>query len=266
MQKRHSDRTRYFNEQSATTRKYVIPFIEEKMKIDSSVSVLEPGCGEAGNLEPFLEIGCKSVGVDYDVQRIELGKTFYQDHPKRHLLNLIGEDMYKVEGQLTGQFDLIIMRDTIEHIHDQQRFMEYIKRFLKPGGKIFFAFPPWMMPFGGHQQLCSSKFLSVLPYFHLLPDFLYIGLLKIFGEEQWRIDSLLEIKETRLPLEKFERILKDTGYQVDKRTLYFIQPNYETKFKLKTRKLNSFFASFSWLRNFYCTAGYYLVSRKESQQ
>ncbi len=262
MQERHSNRIQYFNEQANTTRKYVIPFIEQQMPVTASLSVLEPGCGEAGNLLPFLELGCDCVGVDYDLPRIELAKSFYLDHPNKNSLHLIGEDMYKVEGQLTGRFDLIIMRDTIEHIHDQEKFMEYIKKFLKPGGKIFFAFPPWMMPFGGHQQLCSSKFLSVLPYFHLLPNFLYTAILRLFGEEQWRIDSLLEIKETRLPLEKFEKILSKTHYRIDRKTLYFIQPNYETKFKLKTRKLNPFFASIPWLRNFYCTAGYYLVSRK----
>jgi SAM-dependent methyltransferase len=262
MQERHSNRVQYFNEQVSTTLKYVIPFIEEKMKVGASISVLEPGCGEAGNLKPFLDMGCECVGVDLDAPRIEVARQFFAGHPHESKLELIAEDMYKVEGRLTGRFDLIVMRDTIEHIHDQQKFMEYIKRFLKPGGKIFFAFPPWMMPFGGHQQVCNSKLLSKLPYFHLLPNFLYVGILKVFGESKPMIDALIEVKDTRLPLEKFERILKATGYNIDKKTLYFIQPNYETKFKLKPRVLNAFFASIPWLRNFYCTAGYYLVSLK----
>lgn len=262
MQERHANRLQYFTEQGETTRKYVIPFLEERMAINASVSVLEPGCGEGGNLKPFLDIGCECVGVDLDVPRIKEGIELFSTHPNNRLLTLIGEDMYKVEGQLTGRFDLIILRDTIEHIHDQEKFMEYLKRFLKPGGMIFFAFPPWMMPFGGHQQLSASKFLSKLPYFHLLPKFLYVAIFKAFGESQLMIDAFLEIRETRISLERFERILKNTGYKIDKKTLYLIQPNYETKFKLKKRVLFPFFASIPWLRNFYCTAGYYLVSIK----
>ena len=56
MQERHSDSLRYFNEQALTTQKYVIPYLESLKKIDSSLSVLEIGCGEAGNLKPFLDL------------------------------------------------------------------------------------------------------------------------------------------------------------------------------------------------------------------
>ena len=64
MQKRHSDRLLYFNEQIYTTRKYVIPFIEKHHDVTGDMSVLEIGCGEGGNLQPFLDLGCKVTGID----------------------------------------------------------------------------------------------------------------------------------------------------------------------------------------------------------
>ncbi len=79
-------------------------------------------------------------------------------------------------------FDLIILKDVIEHIHDQDAILSRLRNFLKPGGHIFFGFPPWQMPFGGHQQVLAHRLLSRTPYFHLLPVPLYRGILKAFGE------------------------------------------------------------------------------------
>jgi hypothetical protein len=62
-----------------------------------------------------------------------------------------------------------MLRDVIEHIPDQDRFFKHVRSYLQPDGVIFFGFPPWYMPFGGHQQVCHSKFLSKLPWFHPLP-------------------------------------------------------------------------------------------------
>jgi len=150
----------------------------------------------------------------------------------------------------------------LEHIHDQNKFMGFVKKFLNPTGKIFFGFPPWYNPFGGHQQICESKILSKFPYFHLLPKFLYKGILKIFGESEAKIDALLEIRETGISIERFERILNNENYKIDKRTFYLINPNYEVKFNLKPKEQFKTISSLPFVRNFLTTAGYYLVSVK----
>ena len=170
------------------------------------------------------------------------------------------QDIYDVDPDLNWKFDIIIMRDVIEHIHDQEKFMAYIKRFLKPSSNIFFGFPPWQMPFGGHQQTCKSTFLSKLPWFHLLPTVAYKKLLLLFGETQRNVDNLIEIKETGISLERFRRILKKEEYSIDREVWYFINPNYEIKFGLKPKKSIPPFKSIPYLRNFFITAGYYLIS------
>ena len=166
MQKRHTDPLQYINEQIFTTQKYIIPFIEQVKKIDPTVQVLEIGCGEAGNLKPFLDLGCMCTGVDFSIPKIEKGKLFYANHPFAKNIMLISEDIYKTT-EFHSQFDIIIIRDVIEHIHDQDKFMSLLKDLMAPDGVVFFAFPPWQNPFGGHQQMCESKILSALPYYHL---------------------------------------------------------------------------------------------------
>lgn len=258
MQKRHRDPNRYFNEQVYTTQKYVIPFIERMKAVTADLKVFEIGCGEGGNLKPFADMGCQCVGVDLNHVKIDRGKVFFKDSQN---VELICRDIYDMPEHF-GKYDVVIIRDVIEHIHDQEKFLAFIKSFLNKDAVLFVAFPPWHNPFGGHQQMCNNKLLSVLPYFHLFPVPVYRAILKLFGESQSTIEGLLEIKETGISIERFERISRKNNYQISSRILYFINPNYEIKFGLKPRRLWGFLAAFKAVRNIYCSCGYYLINSK----
>ena len=261
MQDRHSNRERYFNEQIITTNKYVIPFIKNHHKLNSDSRILEIGCGEGGNLKPFLDLGCQTVGVDLSPNKIDLGKDIFSKDENAKNLSLLCEDIYNLTTKDIGDFDVIFMRDVIEHIHDQEKFMAYVKPFLKDDGVFFFGFPPWQNPFCGHQQVCKSKIGSKLPYYHLLPTFLYKGVLKMFGETDRTIESLVEIKETGISIERFERILKNESYSIVEKRHFLINPNYEIKFGLKPKKQFGLISSIPYLRNFFTTAVYYLIKK-----
>ncbi|MCK9203426.1 MAG: class I SAM-dependent methyltransferase [Bacteroidales bacterium] len=259
MDNRYIDREKYFQEQNYTAKKHIIPYINKSLPITSNLVIAEIGCGEGGNLKPFLDIGCKVVGVDIAENKISNAKKFFGNHSQKRNLTLIAEDIYKIKPGEQFMFDLIIMRDTIEHIHDQDTFFEHIKKFIKPSGKLFLAFPPWRMPFGGHQQMCENPFLRKLPYFHLLPDTLYTGILKLFGENKAKINGLLEVKETRISLIKFKNILTKRNFKIDSEAFYMINPNYEIKFKLKTRKLPGML-NIPFIKDFFITTYYCLIS------
>lgn len=258
MQERHANRLQYFKEQAYTTETHVIPFIEQHLPIKESLQVLEIGCGEGGNMLPFLDRGCQVTGIDLANNKIENAAKFYQDHPNKQNLTLISQDIYAIEEDI--KFDLIIMRDVLEHIHNQEKFMHYVKRFMKPKALFFLGFPPWQNPFGGHQQICKSKFLSKLPYFHILPMGLYKAILTAFKEPQLQIDSLVEIKETSITIERFKKIIKKERYLVLKKQFYFINPNYEIKFNLKPKKQWFFINKTPFIRNFLITTCYYLLT------
>lgn len=260
MQDRHKNKEKYFLEQAHTTEKYVIPYIQELLSFGKNTNVLEIGCGEAGNLKPFIELGCKATGIDISCSRIELARSFYKNHPQKENLELICEDIYKADFK-GKTFDLIIMRDVIEHIPNQEIFMKYVKTLMNQNTKFFLGFPPWQNPFGGHQQICQNKFLSKLPYFHLLPGKIYKSVLKVFEKDERRIENLMEIKATGISIDRFERILKNENYKIDKRTFFFINPNYETKFGFKPKKQNKLISAIPGLRNFFTTAAYYVISK-----
>lgn len=256
MQERHSDRQLYFSEQGITTLRYVIPFIERVHPVTPDSRILEIGCGEGGNMNPFLQIGCKVTGIDINRRQIEIAREIYREHPQRENLTLICEDIYKVTG-LNESFDIIILRDVIEHIPGQERFLPLLRQFLAPGGVIFIGFPPWQNPFGGHQQICNNKILARLPWFHLLPRSLYE---KILLKGNVDPKGLLEIKDTGISLERFLRIVRKEQFVIAEEELYLINPNYEVKFGFKPRKLWKI-GNIPYLRNFYTTCGYYLLTK-----
>lgn len=261
MQERHKQRDRYFEEQAATTAKHVIPYIEDLRKLTPETEILEIGCGEGGNLKPFLDAGCKVTGVDILETKIKNAERFYEKHPLRKNLSLITSDIYHPPANLDRQFDVVFMRDVLEHIHNQEKFLNYAKRFLKPGGMFFLGFPPWQNPFGGHQQMCHSKFLSKLPWFHLLPGRIYPWIMRAFNEPEYNIEALMEIKQTRISIERFRRIIRREKYPVLKRTYWFINPNYEIKFGLKPRKMPDIITQIPVLRNFVITTCYYILGK-----
>ncbi len=259
MHDRHINREKYFQEQSYTTERYVLPYINKLLPITSDLTIAEIGCGEGGNLKPFLDMGCKVVGIDLAENKILNAEKFFSQHPQKSNLTLIAKDIYNIKPDELGACDLIIMRDTLEHIHNQDIFLEHLKKFIKPTGKIFLAFPPWRMPFGGHQQICESRVISKIPYYHLLPNPLYIGMLKLFGESKAKIIGLLEVKETRISIARFKKILTNRNFKIDSEIFYMINPNYEIKFKFKTRKLPRVL-NIPFLKDFFITTYYCIIS------
>lgn len=258
----HKDRQRYFDMQHTNAKEYILPFIEGQISHDKKLDVLEIGCGEAGVLKAFTEKGHRCLGIELSPSKAEKANYYMRDEIKAGLVQIIQRNIYDidVENELDTKFDLIILKDVIEHIHNQEKFMSFLHKFLKPDGKIFFGFPPWQMPFGGHQQVLKSGVLSRLPYFHLLPRPILRVLLKSFGETDAVIEAFIEIKDTGITIERFERILKKEKYKIQRRQLYLINPIYKYKFGLNARKQIGLISAIPILRNYLTTCAFYVIS------
>lgn len=259
----HRDKSRYFNFQYLTARDYIIPFVELAAPLRQGMRVLEIGCGEAGVLKAFLERGCECTGVDLAADRIALAREFLSGYLESGRVRFFSKNIYDADtaGDFGHRFDLIILKDVIEHIHDQARFMERMRDFLAPGGKVFFGFPPWQMPYGGHQQICDSRLLAALPYYHLLPAGTYRFVLGLFEKNPVKIANLMEIHQTGISIERFERIVAEKSYRQLLRRFYLINPIYQYKFGIKPREQAPWIAKIPGLRNFLTTCMYYLIEQ-----
>jgi SAM-dependent methyltransferase len=261
MQDRHTNYELYFKELAKGVSDIVIPYIESVKKIQKDCIVLEVGCGLGGNLHPFLEKGCKAIGIDIYEKSIERAREFFNDSENSENLSLLNNDFYKMDPNSIPKANLVLIRDVLEHMVSVEVFFERLKEFLARDAIIFVAFPPWRMPFGGHQQGCKNSVLAKMPYYHLLPRRVFEFILKTFGEDKDYIDSLYnEVRRTRLSICKYKKILRKSGFKIEKETYYLINPSYKIKFGLNPKVLPGIFR-IPFICDFYTTAHYSLISK-----
>ena len=85
--------------------------------------------------------------------------------------------------------------------------------------------------------------------------------MRLFGETKRTIESLIEIKETGISIERFERITKKENFQIVEKTHFLINPNYEIKFGLNPKTQFGLISAIPFVRNFFTTAVYYLIKK-----
>jgi 2-polyprenyl-3-methyl-5-hydroxy-6-metoxy-1,4-benzoquinol methylase len=264
MGKLYADKPKYFEIQYLNSRDSILPFLEGVYTPKAGDNVLEIGSSEGGVLKAFTELGCICTGIELELSRVELANEFMREEVSNGLVKFINQNIYDIDpNTVIPKFDLIILKDVIEHIHNQEKFMQQVEHFLSKDGVIFFGFPAWRMPYGGHQQCAKSKLLANLPYYHLLPKALYKMILKMFGESDSVIEGLLEIKETGISTSRFEKICKENNYTILKQVKYFVAPIYEYKFGFKTRKLSKLVGAIPYFNDFFTFQSYYVIKKNK---
>lgn len=256
MQERQQNRALYFRELATTSERYFLPYVAHFKPLAPGMHVLEIGCGDGGNLLPFARRGCVVTGVDMAATRIDDARRFFAEAGAEG--TFIASDIFLLKD-LEASFDIIICHDVLEHIGDKRTFLLNLRRYVKPGGVVFMSFPAWQMPFGGHQQTLRNRWTSRLPFIHLLPNFLYSGIMRAGGADRRCIDGMLDIKRTRCTIERFERLARQTGMHIADRRLYFINPHYETKFGLRPRRLSPLIGAIPYVRDFFTTSCFYIM-------
>jgi len=258
----HLNRFEYFKTQITNTNRYVIPFIESSgYQLDKGQRVLEIGCAEGGVLKAFVDRTSMGIGVERDALRVEQANEYLKDEIQQGKITIYQNDIFDPEfaTKFAGRFDLIVLKDVIEHIHGQEKLLHDLQAYLAPKGKIFLGFPPWRMPFGGHQQVCRSKFLSRSPWIHLLPKPIYKSLLLAFKEKP---DWFMDTRETGISIARFEKIARSAGYTITGTKHYLINPIYEFKFGWKPKEQYAFIQHIPYFRDFLTTCVYYLIEKK----
>ena len=263
MQERHENAGRYFDECARTCARYYLPWLKSRLAkpLGDACRVLEAGCDKGGNLKPFAEAGCRVVGIDLNAGALEAARELFEARGLEGVF--LWADILEFAPPPNHLYDLIILRDVIEHVEDQPRLMARLAELLAPDGVLFVAYPPWRMPFGGHQQMAVSRFAAHCPWLHLLPGPLYPWALRLAGETPGKIAGLLEIRDTRISVRKFRRLAAGAGLRTVTERFFLINPHYEAKFGLKPRCLPRLLEVVPWLRDFFATTCFCLLQRQE---
>jgi SAM-dependent methyltransferase len=112
--------------------------------------VLDFGCGHGALCIDIARRGAKSVlGVDLDRGRIDFARqNLAENYPE--FLGIVRFECVDV-GEVEGAFDLVVSKDTMEHVDDLPLVAGHLDRLTVPGGLLAFGFSPlYFSPFGDH--------------------------------------------------------------------------------------------------------------------
>jgi SAM-dependent methyltransferase len=114
--------------------------------VNPNQRILEIGCG-MGDLVAHLKPS-HGVGVDFSPEMIARAK---QHHPEVEYHLLDAHDLSSIEGE----FDVIILSDTVNDLWDVQRALEQVKKFCTPHTRIILNFYShlWQIPLNLAQAL-----------------------------------------------------------------------------------------------------------------
>lgn len=242
-------------------REVLIPLLRKWGWSPAGKRVLELGCAEAGLLEGFHEAGALVAGVDLSDARATDAKSRAPFPLTVYVADITKADLPERIG---GAWDLVIFRDVIEHLGDKVQTMQNIRALLAPMGKVFLETCPFFMPFGGHQQVLRSWMRGV-PWLHVLPRSAYKHLLlTTLKQSPQLVDDLVEhTYDCGVTMRALNRLVRDTGFTIEREHLYLINPAYRIRFGLPTIRW-PFGSRFPLLPEFAATSVSMLLSPKSS--
>jgi len=227
----------YFGYQYGLGREFLGPYLEQRGVQFQGAAIAEIGCGEGGVLTALADRGAsRALGIDIRQEAIDRASSFFE------YFGLPGEfAIHDITGEATPakwkeQFDLVMLRDVIEHLHETEHSLKNVMEFIKPGGYLYVVFPPYYSPFGAHQHLLKTMWGRV-PYLQFLPDMVFSPLT---NKAKYPIDveEVRSLREIRLTIGKFRKAAKSVGLEILEEELYFLRPVFKLKFGLPPVRAN----------------------------
>jgi len=244
---------KHFLEQKKFTETYLLPYLKRNIPDLANLDILEVGCAEGGFLEVLSEKGISGTGIELLEGRVRIA---LDKNPSLKILvaDITDKDILNVTGK---SFDLIVMRDTIEHMPDKLKAFRNLNLLLKKGGFLYITFPPKLSGFAGHQQNGKSL-LRKMPYIHLLPDFMIRFLGNALGEEKVIIESVIENYKLGLTIRKFRHLYSGCGFKPVLGELFLFRPVFQIRLGIKPRR----FPGLPVLREFFAFGCEYLLIKQ----
>jgi SAM-dependent methyltransferase len=171
-------------------------------------TVLDIGCGHGSLcIDMALSGARKVVGLDINSRLIEFAKNNLRiNYPQ--LLDRVRFECATLADYQGEAFDLIVSKDSFEHVIGLEGLLTDIKKRLKECGKLYAGFAPlYNAPFGDHKR---TK--AILPWGHvLIPESLLIKRLKKQNPE---IHSIYDLGLNKLSLREYKKLFHGCGLAI----------------------------------------------------
>lgn len=141
--------------------------------------VLDAGCGTGYGTYELSKFAKKVTGIDISEQAIDFCKNNYAQ-PNIEFLTMD----FRTMDFKTSSFDCVVSFEILEHIVEQEKFLEEVKRVLKPGGKLIISTPDkenYRKGFAkGDYNRFHKRELSRHEFEHLLRS--YFSIERLYGQ------------------------------------------------------------------------------------
>jgi SAM-dependent methyltransferase len=116
--------------------------------------VLEIGCGTGGRAAYLAANGAASVvGIDVNAAEIAVAREHCATQYPGAFANLELRVSREDEPLALGEFDIVVLLDTMEHVVSPAQMMRLAHGYVRPGGRFFFSCNGWYHYRGSHTGL-----------------------------------------------------------------------------------------------------------------
>jgi SAM-dependent methyltransferase len=254
----------YRQYQADLASRYLIPTLQEWGIRLSGVRLLEAGSGNGGCAAEFQRAGCRVTAVDVDERLVD--KAIALNEAEGASVATYVGDVCRPDcpGLENGPFDVILLRDVVEHLEDLVGALGNLNRHLADGGVLFIVFPPYYSAYGAHQQILPRKRIGFLPYnkmpfIQLLPDGWFSAITR--GETSAH-EEVARLRDIRLTIGKFVRSVGAAGLTSRRMKYYLIRPTHKLRYGVPVIGA-SLIGNIPLVRELLVTACYCLLDKKK---
>lgn len=105
----------------------------QQMQSLSGLNILDIGCGGGLLCEPLARLGAQVKGIDASEKNIRVASL----HAEKMGLSIQYE--CTAAEKLTGQYDVVLAMEIVEHVADVPAFLKAVAALVRPGGLLFMS-------------------------------------------------------------------------------------------------------------------------------
>jgi SAM-dependent methyltransferase len=185
-------------------------------------AVLDVGSGWGSLGVDMASAGAKKVvGLDIKCRLVDFANC-YTKKICPHLAETIQFECLDLKHyDEQAVFDIIVSKDSFEHIIDLSGMIEEMKKRLKPGGKIYAGFGPlYTSPYGDHDRRRTilkswgifGQILALIPWLHLLIEPILVTMYNRYREK--KITSIRDLQLNKFAWSDYREIFRKSGLNI----------------------------------------------------